>query len=332
MWNRFFLTIWRTEPNRREYVIVYGKSFKSRCRLVHKGNKCPMNCPRCATVNSENAKFCKGCGIDLRDVAKLEPVLSANGLRCLKCGVENRAHAKFCKACGILASHVPPLPVTPPVPVRATEILNGVSCYKCKTINNPNAKFCKSCGVLNPASPPAPQPQSVKPDEPKKPPILWAGIAAGIFAIAGGGAYWMFIGGAKPKTASTAPAPLPQAASSAPVHATLPASASTNVPATPTTGATTATTAAAEPSKAATSAQDAAKADNPQAATPAHTPPLVIAKPTPDETKQGPTQAERDVREAVRKKQAERDQLTKQKERDKANMNKANRTLDDLLK
>ena len=296
-----------------------------------------MNCPKCSTGNSENAKFCKGCGYDLRGILKPEPVSQPTGLQCSKCGAENAAHAKFCKVCGTPTAIAPPAPVPEPPPpppspapvppvLSAPELPNGVACYKCKTLNNPSAKFCKSCGVPNPASPPVstPLPKAVEKDEPRKPLILWAGIAAGILAIAGGGAYWMFAGAAKPKTASvtSAPAALPKVSA----VTTLPEAATTaaSAPAVVTSAtATPAAVAVAAPASAAVSGSANVAAPSPASA---------IAKPLPDEAKPVPTQAERDAREAARKKQVALEQAAKQKERDKANMNKANRTLDDLLK
>ena len=321
-----------------------------------------MKGPKCATENSENAKFCKSCGLDLRDIKKLVPVLSATDLQCLKCGGANSANAKFCKACGTLlpstvlapapppvpalppvrvpppAPMLPPVPVTPSVLVLQPEALNGVACYKCKTINNPNAKFCKSCGVPNPTvSPPsAPPSPPANRAEQKRPLIIWASITVGVLAIAGGGAYWMFIGGGQPKTATATPAPLPRAASSAPAPAAPAIASNPDAPTTAASASTapisTTTLPAADPPKAADVAQDSGKADKPQAAASVPIVQPAIQKSAPVDTRQGPTQAERDAREAARKRQAERDQAAKQKELDKANMNKANRTLDDLLK
>ena len=148
----------------------------------------------------------------------------------------------------------------------------------------------------------------------------------------------MFAGSSKPKTASVAPVPLPQAASSTPAPVALPAVSAVvstpvvSIPAASSSTLSTGTTIlpVAEPSETVLTEQAAGKADKPQTAVPAPLP--AIAKVVPDAVKQGSIQAERDAREAARKRQIERELLAKQKELDKAAMNKANRTLDDLLK
>ena len=237
----------------------------------------------------------------------------------------------------------PPAPILPPISsppsIPATDVMNGVACYKCQTINNPTAKFCKSCGTPNPGTTPAQPPNPPGPGDPKKPWVLWASIAAGVSAVAIGGAYWMFAGGTKPKTTSVPAAPLPQRAASAPAPAALPAPAAavaSSAPA-PETAASAAAAGtpvlpAPAPPLPGTPAQDEAKANKPQIAASAPRSPPAATKMLPDELKEGPTPAQRDAREAARKRQAELDQIARQKERDKASMNKANRTLDDLLK
>ena len=381
-----------------------------------------MNCPKCSTTNSENAKFCKSCGFDIRGNLKLAPVEQPVGLSCSKCSAENSAQAKFCKVCGtstanaqavpalpndLAPPHVPvaslvaepphvptpplipvtplvpvpllvpepqpasppvlappptpvpplvqvqppalfsaPVPAPPPAPspppipalplepappsIPEIEVMNGVACYKCKTINNPTAKFCKSCGTPNPGTTPASPPNPLGPGDPEKPWVLWASIAAGVSAVAIGGASWMFAGGTKPKTTSFPAAPLPQTAASASAPAALPtptAAVLPNSPAPETAASAVASGTPALPAPApplpAAPAQKEAVADKP---------PPAATKMLPDELKEGPTPVQRDAREAARKRQAELDQIARQKERDKASMNKANRTLDDLLK
>lgn len=310
-----------------------------------------MNCPKCTTANSENAKFCKSCGFGLLDIAKQEPVLPVMGLQCLKCGVENSAHAKFCKACGTVFPTATPVSVPPPVrtpppirvpsPVPIPEVQKGVACYKCKTINNLNAKFCKACGVTTPSTPPVaikPKSGTGEPDtrnKLKKQLLMGAGVAACVLVI--GGAYWIFAGSAKPKASATTPNPAVQTAPESPTAVALPAvpaaspAVITDTAASPPM-ATSAPAVIAEPAKADSPEQEASKSEKQQSAASVVMPVPAITKAAPDEAKQEPSQAERDTRVAARKRQAERDQLAKQRERDKVNMNKANRTLDDLLK
>ena len=372
-----------------------------------------MNCPKCSTTNSENAKFCKSCGFDLRGILKLAPVEQPVVLMCSKCSAVNSAQAKFCKVCGnstaiaqsvpaspnvlapplvpvlplvpvpLLVSELPPAsppvlappptpasplasvpppalfpapvpappraPSPPPIPtlplepappsIPAMEVMNSVACYKCQTINNPTAKFCKACGAPNPGITPTSPSTPSKVNEPKKPWALWASIAAGVAAVAIGSAYWMFAGVTKPKTTSAPAAPLPQTAASTSAPAALPvptAAVLPNAPAPETAASAVASSTPALPAPAppfpAAPAQKEAVADKPQIAAPVPKPLPAATKMLPDELKEGPTPTQRDAREAARKRQAELDQIARQKERDKASMNKANRTLDDLLK
>ena len=235
----------------------------------------------------------------------------------------------------------------------APEILNGVACYKCHSLNNPNAKFCKSCGVSTPSRPPSPStplepskkfaPKITLKRDSKQRLIILASIAVGVVTIGGGGTYWMSARSGKsgtkaslstPPTSSTAPVqpsplqiqPAKAEAVVTPVAATMAAvpAAISSSGATPSA----APAAAALPAIAKDSApaRDEPKPEKPQIALP----PLV--NPLPDEGKQSSMQAQRNAKENARKKQAEREQAAQRNERDKAVINKANRTLDDLLK
>ena len=330
-----------------------------------------LKCSKCGVENAAHAKFCKACGNSMTQTLAapapptvpalppepaLPPVAVLPPVRLpplvpvpipvpvpVPVPVPAPPPALVLPAVPalLLAPVPPPAPMPPPIP--AAEVLNGVACYKCGTINNPNAKFCKSCGASNPGKPPASLPTPSKLDEPKKPWVLWASIAAGVAAVTIGGAYWMFAGGTKPKTASVPAAPIPQPTASAPALAALPsalpAPAAAVVPNAPAPAVSASGVAPGTPALPAParplpvgSAQDEAKADKPQTAASVAKPPPAATKMLPDELKEGPTQAQRDAREAARKRQAELDQIARQKERDKASMNKANRTLDDLLK
>ena len=69
-----------------------------------------MNCPQCATVNPDAAKFCFNCG-------------HALAVNCPNCGTNLPAGAKFCFNCGHqMGAALPaaPAPVAPPAPVAKT--------------------------------------------------------------------------------------------------------------------------------------------------------------------------------------------------------------------
>lgn len=216
----------------------------------------------------------------------------------------------------------------------------GVACYKCKSLNSATAKFCKSCGVGSPSGNGGASTirQATEPKTPrdKQPLLLWAGAAAALLVLLGGVGYWMFAGNSKaPAAAPVTPVaaePVVQTAPAPPVVA-VPAPAAVEAPAVPAV-----TDASAPKAPAASSASpvvvpepSAAPAPAPAPATaraiPIEPPPPAAAART--EVPSGPADAER---EAARKKQAERDAKARQLARDKAMLDKTNRTLDDLLK
>jgi uncharacterized OB-fold protein len=47
------------------------------------------SCPKCGAPQETNAKFCPGCGTQLK-----------RGDKCAKCGAKLTAKAKFCPECG----------------------------------------------------------------------------------------------------------------------------------------------------------------------------------------------------------------------------------------
>lgn len=69
-------------------------------------------CPRCGTLNVNEARYCKRCGFYIEKV-------------CVNCGYLNRPEANFCARCGS------PL---------------GILCPRCRTVNPYEARYCKRCG------------------------------------------------------------------------------------------------------------------------------------------------------------------------------------------
>ena len=59
-----------------------------------------MKCQKCATENSNTAKFCKGCGFDVQQSAMQNAGDPERLPLCLKCNASYTPGAKFCKACG----------------------------------------------------------------------------------------------------------------------------------------------------------------------------------------------------------------------------------------
>jgi membrane protease subunit (stomatin/prohibitin family) len=65
-------------------------------QTVAAGGQIQVRCPNCHALNSENAKFCSGCGQPLAPA----PAPTGATVACPKCGTQNAANAKFCTNCG----------------------------------------------------------------------------------------------------------------------------------------------------------------------------------------------------------------------------------------
>jgi ribosomal protein L40E len=59
-----------------------------------------MKCLKCASENSNTAKFCKGCGFDVQQSTAPKVGDPESLPLCLKCSASYTPGAKFCKACG----------------------------------------------------------------------------------------------------------------------------------------------------------------------------------------------------------------------------------------
>ena len=176
--------------------------------------------------------------------------------------------------------------------------------------------------------------------------VLWGSAAAAVVVLVGGGVYWMFAGSDKAKVpvSQSTTNPVAQPAKTVPLT---PPIAAAPVPTPPAAVAATPVAPGAEapvPALLGTAAPAAAAVTKPSTADPvkANAPTGMETNPEPpglavpsiapalsDETRRAQAAAER---EASRKKQAERDAKARQLERDRALVNKANRTLDDLLR
>lgn len=75
-------------------------------------------CPKCATSNPIESKFCRNCGNKMQN----------NTVKCGKCGNEVPSDSKFCPECG-------------------NQLKGSKSCPKCGRESPINAKFCPECGT-----------------------------------------------------------------------------------------------------------------------------------------------------------------------------------------
>lgn len=238
-------------------------------------------------------------------------------MQCRHCFAALTASAKFCGKCGQA--------VPPAAPPPAASILAGRVCPSCKTECKPASKFCGKCGhafVSLAPLPVEPQPPAVPTDSSVVVPspgqkTKWVLVVAGLgaAAIAAGGLAWWLM------RADTSPIPLPEtAANPAAVPAPAPTATAEPAPA-PAAGAVPAAPAQeAQPGSAPTAAQMA---------------PVPSPSPSPSAQQRQSAEAERAAALAQQRAQEKARRETAERERelaDKAQLQKANKTLDDLLK
>ena len=164
-----------------------------------------VTCQKCATENSDSAKFCKGCGHDLRAAAVSTATVpnAESSHPCAKCNTENSINAKFCKSCGASMASAPQ-EGSPPVPTPVA-----------KTVITP----------AKPAIAPAIElPKEVDAKVKRASSLLWGGMAAICLVLAGIG-YWYMRSASTPDIAIAPAAVSPAAATVAPPAPVVPVSA-----------------------------------------------------------------------------------------------------------
>ncbi|WP_422659817.1 SPFH domain-containing protein [Paenibacillus sp. EC2-1] len=103
-------------------------------------------CDKCNTLNSENARFCSGCGQSMLTTSSEKPII------CSDCGHPIPPHAKFCEHCG--DPHLPCPTCGKDYSLNAKSCSSCGSelpkpCKSCGELLDPKAKFCPSCGSSN---------------------------------------------------------------------------------------------------------------------------------------------------------------------------------------
>lgn len=255
---------------------------------------------------------------------------------CKKCGNELVAGSKFCGKCG---TAVPVTETVKPVSVVAADTQ---ACPSCGTVCKVGAKFCGKCGhsfaapapeitappVHAPASP-AKEPVAAhdkatpKPSFAHNPPSnvgLYAAAAVGVVAIAAGG-WWFFVDRSVPAAGPVATTATASAPASASVEAASPASAA--APASPV---------ALPPSAPASPASAAVSQPVAQAPSAPVVPPTQKAAPTPPVEVPPPTRAAPLKPSGANQNQVQpRQSEERLRDQERAKLQKANKTLDDLL-
>lgn len=91
-------------------------------------------CKNCNLENSDESKFCVGCG------GKLEGEI-IKSFSCQKCGFENDKEVKFCTNCGMQLEVLP---------MVRTAVEKNKPCPACAYKNDAEAKLCRNCGFVLP--------------------------------------------------------------------------------------------------------------------------------------------------------------------------------------
>jgi len=308
----------------------------------------PKNCPKCELENNDPAKFCKGCGFDFRTVPAAEKPLDTASLICGKCQSSQSPGAKFCKSCGasivanspsLVSSPAPealPEPASVPVPVPVQPPV----ALPVKFVAPPQLPVTSPLND-RPASLHVPGSPTALGFKQKKSlsPLVLGGLAMACVGLVGG-SYWLMTADARESSAASTPA-----VANAPAVASTPTPKATAVEAVP--------AAASVPVPAASStlsvpALVAAPAQTPEAPRAIQSPtpaPVSVVKqdPTPELSPVAGNKSELEVKPVLKREQRTADEaamaqrtnrqaIAKQKERDKATLSHANKTLDDLLK
>lgn len=90
-----------------------------------------MQCPKCGTVNPEDAQFCLECGRAFPKPTKMDFFQPSNSRYCPKCGVSNPKEGKFCFECGN--------------PLEKKDQPHPSQCPTCGITIDPSRLFCPNC-------------------------------------------------------------------------------------------------------------------------------------------------------------------------------------------
>ena len=262
-----------------------------------------MLCNHCGNTLSESAKFCGKCG-QLVGPKGSAPAIQPLHRTCPACAAECKPEAKFCGKCGCIFSVAAGLGVTAPAPAPAPAPMLSL-----RDLPDPD--------LVPPIGPPEGVHEDVKHAALSKPrgPVLLGAIAV-VLVLFGVFSWWLMSRPREPVAPTdvklpsatepvAVPAAPPQVASSAP--AVLPNEAPSAPPAEP-------------------SATEQAPVQIPSSA-PAPAPAPARARPAAVTNEQA-----QDRRAAAQREATRREAQARQREEDRARLNKANQTLDDLLK
>jgi len=105
-----------------------------------------IKCPVCQTKNTEEALFCKKCGVKMSAAIEAARRIKTKDSRavmlCMSCGAENVNNSTYCIKCGSLLVTPEPHVNSPRNEVRAAMI----ECPYCRQLSPENSIFCGNCG------------------------------------------------------------------------------------------------------------------------------------------------------------------------------------------
>jgi len=290
-----------------------------------------MECPKCAVLNADSAKFCKACGFNLQTPKPPSPpqLQSEMPVTCTKCRSPNSQHAKFCRACGdplmksapanesIQTGAETPAPRATEAPVRPAAPLREQASFAATTAQIQSAPLTPS-----PTRPVAAdqRPQSRRPPSQKNPwtVIAWAAV---LLLVVGAGSAWMLVVQRSPVEPATAKAETKQGAPAA-----LPSPPAASMPAVPVAPRI------AEASSAAPIALAPAVATSASEPRPVASAPTETYRPVDATAKPIPVSNQHVAATSPQRRKATEEPHTRQQQEDAERLKKANRTLDDLLK
>lgn len=96
-----------------------------------------IKCPVCQTENTDDTRFCKGCGIKISAALEAARRVKLNPIQCPACHSENSSDTVFCKKCG--------LQIAENIEYNPSHAIALIRCPKCGNTNPSGTRYCGVC-------------------------------------------------------------------------------------------------------------------------------------------------------------------------------------------